>query len=226
MWIEVVAAALVGLSLLWLVFEPVFTTAGARPADAIDMDALEDLEDTRSGVALAALKEIEFDRETGKLSDNDYEFLKQKYTVEALAAMRAEEDATPEDLEARVEAQVSARVATLRVRRRDRGGLWRLRHHGRGRRPVLPRLRQAPPGADGMRQVRHRPGPRQSLLRLLWRACRRLKPSRPSSRLDNQRYTSPERPKSWRSVRYRSPVHPTRSRTCQVEESSEPSLHP
>jgi len=114
MWIEVVAAALVGLSLLWLVFEPVFTTAGARPADAIDMDALEDLEDTRSGVALAALKEIEFDRETGKLSDNDYEFLKQKYTVEALAAMRAEENATPEDLEARVEAQVSARVATLR----------------------------------------------------------------------------------------------------------------
>ena len=115
MWIEVVAAALVGFSLLWLVFEPVFTTAGARPADVIDMDALEDLEDTRSGVALAALKEIEFDRETGKLSDNDYEFLKQKYTVEALAAMRAEEGATPGDLEARVEAQVSARVATLRA---------------------------------------------------------------------------------------------------------------
>ena len=115
MWIEVVAAALVGFSLLWLVFEPVFTTAGARPADVIDMDALEDLEDTRSGVALAALKEIEFDRETGKLSDNDYEFLKQKYTVEALAAMRAEEDTTPEELEAGVEAQVSARVATLRA---------------------------------------------------------------------------------------------------------------
>ena len=50
---QVVAAALVGFSLLWLVFEPMFTAAGARPADAIDMDALEDLEDTRSGVALA-----------------------------------------------------------------------------------------------------------------------------------------------------------------------------
>jgi hypothetical protein len=111
MWIEVVAAAFVGLSLLWLVFEPMFTAAGARPADVIDLDALEDLEDTRSGVALAALKEIEFDRETGKLSDNDYEFLKQKYTVEALSALRAEDDTTPTDLEA----QVAARVATLRA---------------------------------------------------------------------------------------------------------------
>lgn len=111
MWIEVVAAAFVGLSLLWLVFEPMFTAAGARPADVIDLDALEDLEDTRSGVALAALKEIEFDRETGKLSDGDYEFLKQKYTVEALAALRADEDATPAD----IEAQVAARVATIQT---------------------------------------------------------------------------------------------------------------
>jgi hypothetical protein len=112
MLIEVVAAALVGLSLLWLVFEPLFTAHGARPADIIDVDALEDLEDTRSGVALAALKEIEFDRETGKLSDNDYDFLKQKYTVEALSALRAEDHQGSPDAD--IEAQVAARVATLR----------------------------------------------------------------------------------------------------------------
>ena len=41
-------------------------------------------------VALRALKEIEFDRATGKLSDTDYEQLKAKYTAEALAAMRGE----------------------------------------------------------------------------------------------------------------------------------------
>jgi len=40
-------------------------------------------------VALRALKEIEFDRATGKLSDADYEQLKAKYTQEALAALRA-----------------------------------------------------------------------------------------------------------------------------------------
>jgi len=110
MWIEVVAAALVGLSLLWLVFEPILAAAGARPVDVIDLDPLDDIEDTRSGVALAALKEIEFDRETGKLSDGDYQFLRQKYTVEALSALRADESAAPADLEA----QVAARVATLR----------------------------------------------------------------------------------------------------------------
>jgi len=111
MWIEITAAAFVGLSLLWLVFEPLFTAHGARPVDVINLDALEDLEDTRSGVALAALKEIEFDLETGKLSDNDYEFLKQKYTVEALSALRAEDGSSPA---AAIEAQVAARVATLR----------------------------------------------------------------------------------------------------------------
>jgi hypothetical protein len=41
-------------------------------------------------VALRALKEIEFDRATGKLSDADYDHLKAKYTSEALAAMRKE----------------------------------------------------------------------------------------------------------------------------------------
>ena len=51
----------------------------------------EDPEDDLSprAVALRALKEIEFDRATGKLSDADYGALKRKYTAEALAALRA-----------------------------------------------------------------------------------------------------------------------------------------
>ncbi|MBC7789509.1 MAG: zinc ribbon domain-containing protein [Anaerolineae bacterium] len=40
--------------------------------------------------ALSALREVEFDRETGKLSDTDYVALKSEYTQEALTAMRAE----------------------------------------------------------------------------------------------------------------------------------------
>lgn len=39
--------------------------------------------------AVAALREIEFDRETGKLSDSDYAELKSRYTREALAELRA-----------------------------------------------------------------------------------------------------------------------------------------
>jgi len=38
--------------------------------------------------AVVALREIEFDRATGKLSDHDYLQLKEQYTQEALAAMR------------------------------------------------------------------------------------------------------------------------------------------
>ncbi len=40
--------------------------------------------------AFSALREVEFDRETGKLSDADYAALKLEYTHEALTAMRAE----------------------------------------------------------------------------------------------------------------------------------------
>ena len=41
--------------------------------------------------AIGALREIEFDRETGKLSDADYAALKSRYTGVALDAMRAAE---------------------------------------------------------------------------------------------------------------------------------------
>ena len=50
-------------------------------------------------VAVSALREIEFDRATGKLSESDYAQLKERYTRQALARMRqapttgAEEDA-------------------------------------------------------------------------------------------------------------------------------------
>lgn len=113
MWLEAVAAALVGVSLLWLVFEPMFTAARPRAAGALDIEAFDELDDTRSGVAITALKEIEFDRETGKLSDADYEFLKQKYTLEALTALRAESDGGPAPGD--VESLVAARVVAIRA---------------------------------------------------------------------------------------------------------------
>lgn len=45
--------------------------------------------------AIDALREIEFDRATGKLSDDDYTALKTEYTRAALVELRAREDATP-----------------------------------------------------------------------------------------------------------------------------------
>jgi double zinc ribbon protein len=51
--------------------------------------------------AVEALREIEFDRETGKLSDADYTSLKAAYTRQAIEAMRSD---------ARAEASAAARA--------------------------------------------------------------------------------------------------------------------
>ena len=73
--------------MLWLVLQPLLRPRpSARPGRIEPLDP----EETPKGIALAALKEIEFDRETGKLSDTDYEFLKAKYTAEAVEALRDE----------------------------------------------------------------------------------------------------------------------------------------
>jgi len=44
---------------------------------------------SRESPAVEALRELEFDRQTGKISDSDYEPLKARYTEQALVAMRA-----------------------------------------------------------------------------------------------------------------------------------------
>jgi hypothetical protein len=43
---------------------------------------------TEGELAIAALREVEFDRATGKLSDADYAVLRERYASEALAVMR------------------------------------------------------------------------------------------------------------------------------------------
>jgi hypothetical protein len=108
MALEVIAAALVGLAAVWLILQPLLSPD--RPRAAVYEPP--DPEETPKGQALAALKEIEFDRETGKLSDEDYAFLKSKYTGAALDALRAEsaEGTTDGD----VEALIAARVRALR----------------------------------------------------------------------------------------------------------------
>jgi double zinc ribbon protein len=111
MGLEVVAAALVGLAAVWLVLQPLVLPGRARTPVYEPPDA----EETPKGVALAALKEIEFDRETGKLSDEDYAFLKGKYTGVALDALRAESaEAAEVGAPGDVEVMIAARVRALR----------------------------------------------------------------------------------------------------------------
>jgi hypothetical protein len=104
---EALAAVLVGIAVLWLVLQPLIRPRASRSLPFEPLDP----EETPKGVALAALKEIEFDRETGKLSDDDYESLKAKYTAEALEALRAEQsEAVSND----IEALIAAKVRSLR----------------------------------------------------------------------------------------------------------------
>jgi hypothetical protein len=124
--LESVAAALVGLAVVALIIGPL---AGNSTPPPPELDEPEDLEETPKGMALSALREIEFDKATGKLSDEDYQALKTKYTAEALAVLRTEgagaasafptpppasEPSTPAAVDA-VEALVADRVRQLQA---------------------------------------------------------------------------------------------------------------
>lgn len=116
--LEVVAGVVVSLAALALVLEPLLRSghsATAPERDDVEFIALEESASPKIQ-ALLALREIEFDRATGKLSDEDYAALKAKYSASALAAIHSEERADAAavqgesgsgDLEALAEAAVS-----------------------------------------------------------------------------------------------------------------------
>ena len=116
MAVEVVLSVALAGGVLWLVLSPLFRPGSIGPEVYEPPDPME----TRKGVAVAALKEIEFDRETGKLSEGDYSELYARYSVEAIEAMRAEDaSAAPATAGASmktddaIEAMVAADVLTL-----------------------------------------------------------------------------------------------------------------
>ena len=77
--------ALVSLA---FVLYPLFRESQAKPTSP---ERQTSPEPSASERAIGVLREVEFDRETGKLSDSDYAALKATYTREALAALRSEE---------------------------------------------------------------------------------------------------------------------------------------
>jgi len=116
-WAEAIAALLVGVALTALVVGPLVSTL---PTVATVDDEPEEFDETPKGIALAALKEIEFDRATGKLSEEDYQFLRTRYSQQALAALDAEAvpasgDAVVAEAPADVESLIAARARALRT---------------------------------------------------------------------------------------------------------------
>ena len=83
----IVIGLVVAIAAVLLVLDPIL-----RPERAAgDAEPEEDPAERRKELALAALKEIEFDRATGKLSDADYETMLARYTKEAVEALREAE---------------------------------------------------------------------------------------------------------------------------------------
>lgn len=90
--LELVLGILLAAGASYFILLPILRPPVESASSEAGGDEGEDPADDMSPqtVALRALKEIEFDRATGKLSDADYEQLKAKYTQEAVAAMRGE----------------------------------------------------------------------------------------------------------------------------------------
>ena len=82
-----IALALIALAVvLWPVFSdemPVEVVAEHRRAPKLEVD-----DEPEAGSAIEALREIEFDRATGKLSEDDYDGMKARYTTQALVELR------------------------------------------------------------------------------------------------------------------------------------------
>ena len=94
----VVAGLLLSVVAVLLVMEPVLRAAAGKPVELavplfVDSDDEDDPLQRRRDRALAALREIEFDRATGKLSDGDFQRMTAAYQAEALEALRAVDEA-------------------------------------------------------------------------------------------------------------------------------------
>ena len=95
--LELIVGIVLATGAMFFVLRPIVApTSEPDPGDSADEGLDPDDDMSPRAVALRALKEIEFDRATGKLSDADYEALKHKYTAAAVMALRDEGRGTGE----------------------------------------------------------------------------------------------------------------------------------
>jgi len=85
--VAILIGLVVAVAAVLVVLEPILRPELAATV-ADDAEPPEDPKEVKKELALAALKEIEFDRATGKLSDTDYRAMLARYTKEAVEALR------------------------------------------------------------------------------------------------------------------------------------------
>ncbi len=111
-----VIGTLLALGALAFVLYPVFFGSGPAPAAPSASARARAVDEADESSAVAALRELEFDRATGKLSDADYADLKARYTKSAIAAMRRETEGADEPTTRPTDAEVEAAVRSHRQR--------------------------------------------------------------------------------------------------------------
>lgn len=80
---------LLALLAVFVVVLPILRPPRAAAPSVLFDEPEDDPVENRKALALAALKEIEFDRETGKLSESDYQAMLVRYQKEAVEALKA-----------------------------------------------------------------------------------------------------------------------------------------
>jgi cytochrome c-type biogenesis protein CcmI len=116
-------AALFGTAIILFVLQPLLT--GRRAPMSQGEDEMSDAE-ARRRVTLLALRDVEYDRVTGKLDDHDYRELHRELSGEALAALAAEREERKAEESAADASLVEAATGTINLEdeiRRVRLGL-------------------------------------------------------------------------------------------------------
>lgn len=113
--IPVVLIALLILGAFVFVLGPLFSQKNGRwwrleaGQAALTLDELV----TRRDALYTALKDVEFDQETGKLANEDYQIVRARYMAEAARVLQQLDRLTPE-AEAALDAEIESAVAQLR----------------------------------------------------------------------------------------------------------------
>jgi hypothetical protein len=107
-----ILGTLLAVGALAFVLHPLFSDVSKKPFPRM---AKAGTESNAESDAVAALREIEFDRVTGKLAQSDYEELRARYTQSALEAMRR----GAVDALAATEDALEAAVAAYRTRMKE-----------------------------------------------------------------------------------------------------------
>ena len=112
--VAIVGGALLAAGVVLCVLEPILA---GRSAPLYDHDADSAEADARRKASLKALRELEYDRVTGKLEAADYESLRAELARDALAHLKATGRGVPSGEQAQIEAEIA------RVRRAIEAGL-------------------------------------------------------------------------------------------------------